>query len=854
MSTEKEYEKGLETEADVKVLNPDDALQHDEAAYGHELEVTGEDLADAEERLATMSLERCRAIMKQVKEMHQHDQNFPAATLARIDTLLGDPDAAKDESLVREMKLEALLVTENSPYAEVRALVEPHDDPALPSLTLRVWIIGVLFSGIGAFVNQLFSVRQPSVYIYAAVAQLLAFPFGKLLERTLPDKSFTLFGRQHSLNPGRFNNKEHMLITIMATVAFNTPYTSYIVFTQALPFYFNQPYAYGFGYQILGSLGSNFVGYGLAGLGRRFIVFPSFCVWPSSLSTVALNRAFHTETNEPVPGPFGRIYTMSRLKFFLVAFTSMFVYWWFPGFIFEALSYFNWISWIAPNNMTLNNIVGGVNGLGLNPIPTWDFNNLTAFTWLPLTIPTFSIMSQFIGMWFAFFMIVAFYWTNTYYSSYLPINSNHIFDNTGTAYNVSLILTDDGLFDNDKYQQYSEPYMAAGNLTIYFWFFAIYACTISYALLNHRYELMHGFKGLWREVKRALKRGGDEDGEENLAEDIHFRLMRVYKEVPEWWYGIVLALAMIVGMVGVGVYPTNTTPVVVLYGIIMALIFMIPVGMIYAVTGVQVTMNVLAEFIGGSFAAGNALAVNYFKMYGYITTAQAMYFSSDLKLAHYAKIPPRHTFAAQMVATLISTFICTAVYNFQLGFADICTSDAAFQFTCPGENTFFTAAVFWGTIGPKKLFGATGRYKALLAGFPVGFAMPFLLWGLQRAFPRQKWLRQIHPVMICAGALNWAPYNFMYFWPTVPLTLVSWVYVKRRYLAFWSKYNYVLAAAWSAGIAVAAVVIFFAVEIPGVELDWWGNDVSFQGCEDSACVRFEIPDIGYFGPAPGTFN
>lgn len=59
----------------------------------------------------------------------------------------------------------------------------------------------------------------------------------------------------------------------------------------------------------------------------------------------------------------------------------------------------------------------------------------------------------------------------------MPINSNHVFDNTGSRYNVTKILDAAGHFDNDKYQQYSEPYMAAGNLTIYFWFLAIYTCS-----------------------------------------------------------------------------------------------------------------------------------------------------------------------------------------------------------------------------------------------------------------------------------------------------------------------------------------------------------------------------------------
>ncbi|OCF35910.1 hypothetical protein I316_02405 [Kwoniella heveanensis BCC8398] len=90
-----------------------------------------------------------------------------------------------------------------------------------------------------------------------------------------------------------------------------------------------------------------------------------------------------------------------------------------------------------------------------------------------------------------------------------------------------------------------------------------------------------------------------------------------------------------------------------------------------------------------------------------------------------------------------------------------------------------------------------------------------------------------------------------YMWPTVPVACISWLWAKKRHLAFWSKYNFVLAAAWQCGIAIAAVVIFFAVSIPAVEVNWWGNTVQYQGCEDVACRRLPIPDAGFFGPAPG---
>jgi hypothetical protein len=97
----------------------------------------------------------------------------------------------------------------------------------------------------------------------------------------------------------------------------------------------------------------------------------------------------------------------------------------------------------------------------------------------------------------------------------------------------------------------------------------------------------------------------------------------------------------------------------------------------------------------------------YFKTYGYISCYQAMAFSNDLKLAHYSKIPPWHTFSGQMWATFIYCMVSSSIFNFAMGFDGICTEDATFSFTCPGQTQYFTAAVFWGTLSPKRLFGVT---------------------------------------------------------------------------------------------------------------------------------------------------
>ena len=66
---------------------------------------------------------------------------------------------------------EALLATTNSPYVEVRANVDPDDDPAMPVSTVRAWFIGVVFCCAGTFIDTLFAFRQPSISVGVNVAQ-----------------------------------------------------------------------------------------------------------------------------------------------------------------------------------------------------------------------------------------------------------------------------------------------------------------------------------------------------------------------------------------------------------------------------------------------------------------------------------------------------------------------------------------------------------------------------------------------------------------------------------------------------------------------------------------------------------
>ncbi|EYE98609.1 OPT oligopeptide transporter [Aspergillus ruber CBS 135680] len=777
----KEIIQPVTVEPNTQEDDLDFKLEGDE--FAKRLSATVDEVLAAREHSHVLSLEEARKLAQEIVDTHSHDPNFPSGALDRMTDFLNNAvifeAPEKHRRAIEEAKIEVSLLTSNSPYSEVRAVVDPYDNPELP-------LIGLGFVITVAFVNQLFSVHQPSIFIGAPVVQFLAYPVGKAAEKFLPDVGFILFGVRHSLNPGPFNKKEHMLISIMASVGKTLPSSRYIIFTQWLDKYFGQPYARSFGYQILLALSTNLMGFGLAGLCRRFLVYPSFCLWPRSLVTIALNSSLHNEENYSVLGPFQQIFNISRFRLFI-----------FPDYIFSALSLFNWIAWIAPNNYNLTAITGIKKGLGFNPMPTFDWNIVTHVL-DPLIVPFHVTINTFFGVLLGGIVIIGMYWTNAYHTGYLPINTNSMHNHFGNAYNVSIILDERGWLDEAKYQAYSPVYLAASSLTMYF-FFSAYAATVSYTFLYHRHDIVLGFKSL---VKSFKKKG---------------RLMSVYREVPEWWCMILNIVAIALSIAAVFGWPTYTTVGVIFFGILLALVFTIPTNVIAATTGMEVEFNVLAEFIGGVWQPGNALAMNFFKCFGYITTAHALDFANDLKLAHYVKVPPRQTFWAQVVAVFISALVTAGVMNFQImNIPDLCES-----------------------IGARRVFGSGGHYTSLLSAFLIGFALPFIFYFIQRRVPRIHWFNKVHPVMLLTGGVHWSPYNIAYIWPAVLPAYISMKYLRSRYLAFWAKYNYVLSAALSTTIAIA--------------VDWWGND-SESGCEASACTRLTVPKDEYFGPRVGNYT
>ncbi|KAJ2906980.1 OPT oligopeptide transporter [Zalerion maritima] len=827
-------EKGSQHHVDVRA---EPELGVDLNAAKEHLKATEIDLEDARRWAEETSLEDLYKILESVRRIHKTDPNFPHPVLKSIEFFLDDEDIREHPEAhvqrINEMKLETALITNNSPYAEVRAVVENTDNVEAPQLTFRVLSMGILFTAIKAAVYQLFIIRLPQVEIDVIVFQVLAYPIGKLLEKILPDAGFTFRDTRYTLNPGKWSFKEHMLVVIMVG-ACSAPYTDYIIFVQVLPQFFNQPWANSLTYQMTIAMSVQFIGYSIAGLCRPFLVFPSYCLWPNNLATLAVNKAFHSDANEQVAGPWKRLYSISRFRLFLWLTLALFIWEWFPQYIFTGLGTFSWMEWIAPSNIYVKAFTGMDYGIGWNPLSTFDWANVT-YTIKPLVYPFFTSMNTFIGMTVSSLIVLIFWMNNAFHTGYLPAVSPTTFDHFGKSYNVSKILDDRAQFDLEKYRSYSPAYMAASHVQLYMFFFAEYTCVLTHTILCHGHQLKLAFKALWH----SLPFVGSSDSESDAYQDVHNRLMRQYPEAHAWWYLACLAISIALGLWGILSYPTETPPWVVFFGIFMSIIFLVPCGIAGAITGMAPTLNVMAEFIGGLIVPGNALAMNFFKTYGYITTAYALNFAGDMKLAHYVKESPRNLFIVQMIGTFVTTIVNVFVVRFQLELPNVCDPDPAIapmRMVCPGPRVFFTASVFWGSLGPKRVWGPGGQYSVTLVGFLIGILFAVATWAVQKKWRNKSWPRQLHPVAFTMGFTQWHVSGMGYLIPAMPF----------------AYYNYIVHAGFTLGTALTAIVVFFALAMQGIDLSWWGNEITATGL-GSDYSQLTLKEGEYFGPRIGDF-
>ncbi|KAG0206313.1 hypothetical protein BGX33_007472, partial [Mortierella sp. NVP41] len=265
----------------------------------------------------------------------------------------------------------------------------------------------------------------------------------------------------------------------------------------------------------------------------------------------------------------------------------------------------------------------------------------------------------------------------------------------GSAYDKGMVMTDNVL-DPQKYEAYGPLRMDSFFGLTYGIGFAGLTATLTHVVLYHGKDI----RDQWR-AAISMK-----------DHDIHSRMMVKYKEVPQWLFLVSLAMSIIT------VTKWHYLPWYhLLISLAIAFIFALPIGIVQAVTNQQPGLNVITEYVIGYLMPGHPIANVTFKAYGYITNVQALQFTQDLKLGHYMKLPPRIIFWVQVVSSVIAGIVNLATTDWLLKVQPNICIKAGYPWTCRNTNTFYSASMIWGVIGPGRMFGLGTQYSIIQWGF-----------------------------------------------------------------------------------------------------------------------------------------
>ncbi|CAD6972700.1 unnamed protein product [Tilletia controversa] len=716
----------------------------------------------------------------------------------------------------------------------VRKVVPETDDPTLPSLTFRVVLIGSLLCVLGAAVAQTFFYKSNSPSFSSYFVILVSLPTGRWLARVLPPRIVRVpFLGSFSLNPGPFSIKEHLLIAVLVSSGASSSYASDILNIQEL--FFHQRMSTLASLTLL--ITTQVLGFGFAGLAQNALVKPPSMIFPSTLVTTSLFYTLHGAGGDGSAGASAAVSGASalnmraRLRFFTLVFTATVLYQFFPSLIFPTLSSIAVLCLVDNSSRAFRVMSSGFHGFGiLNFSLDWTAVGSSGPLYQPWVCSALNFYS---GIGITMYIITPIlYFCNFWdYQSYgeTPISAG-LFTTNFTKFDVSSVLTPENTLDQTKWSK-KRPIL----LTPFFAFtygisFAILTSMVSHVILWH-----------WKDMKRAMR--------SNVSEDIHNRLMLAYEPVPKSWYIVTVSLSLGASVLLVMFSPLQLPVWALLLSVAIALLFLLPVGVIKATSDTSIGLNVITEFVAGYLMPGRPIANVAFKCYGYMTMSQALDLVTDLKLGHYMKVPPKHMFVAQTLGTVIGCIVNYIVLRIVLDpasgyrkFLDGSEIDPTGQWDGRKVNIFYSASVIWGAVGPAEFF--SGKYRQLYYGFVLGALAPAGPWMLHRFFSKRRSQRRSRPHAGATGSLHSGgigtrgvlgkvsdfvtdfPYDRIA-WPIIfhgagappqiPTNIItsgfiaaymSQSWARRKHPGWFAKYNYVLSAALDAGASINALVVF----------------------------------------------
>ncbi|KAG1905875.1 OPT oligopeptide transporter protein-domain-containing protein [Suillus fuscotomentosus] len=697
-------------------------------------------------------------------------------------------------------------------------VISVDDDPSLNPWTFRAFFIGLGLSAFGGSLAQIYYFKPQTVNVSLMFLGIISYVIGLAMETFIPRHGLLRY-----LNPGPFNKKENAFIIIMASAAANSALATEVLAVQRL--YYNiTPNAIS---SVFLLFSSQLLGYGIGGLMRGILLYPSKMLYPGVLPLLSMLDAFY----------YDGIAARRKLKVFYFVFTAIFIWELFPEWIFPLLTGVSIFCLAAPDNAAVSRVFGGSNGnegLGLLSL-CFDWQYISGGL-NPMTIPLKAQLSSFIGYILCTVVFVAVFYNNIWESRNLPFLAQLLFYENGTVYDQTLIMNSNYEVDPTLVAEQGLPFYAGTWIVNLLAMNLALAATFTHLLLWNKDDLSAAWTWINMDTLRSWranfdwkfwKHSGEREVPANTEDlDPHYREMLKYPDAPNSWYFLTFVLSFIVGLVVI--YETNSTlpwwgfVIAVVLGAVSILFF----GALYAITGIGLSIQTLVQMIAGYLHNGRPMANMFFN-----TVSQAMLLLRDLKIAQYAKLPPRAAFAAQVIGTLLG-----AVLNYML-MNSIIDSQREILLSVQGTNiwsgqqpqSYNSQAIAWGGLA-HELFSYGQRYQWVPLSYLIGLVAPLPFWIIHRYWPRLRHgllLHTCHLLIMHSAYIGWLCVGInssilAYF----TVAFLSQWWLRTRYPRWFTKYNYLVGAALDGGTQVMIFFLSFAVQGAAGAAHlfpaWWG--------------------------------
>ncbi|KAF2401938.1 OPT superfamily oligopeptide transporter [Trichodelitschia bisporula] len=709
----------------------------------------------------------------------------------------------------------------------VTEVIHATDDPTLNPWTFRTWFLGIGLSTFGGVLATIYYFKPQQVVVSTVFVAVVSYVLGLGLEWVIPKRG--IIGRL--LNPHPFNNKEHAAIIVMASAATNAPLAIEVLAVSKL--YYNVVPNAGVGIFIIWS--SQCLGYGIAGLLRRTLVYPTKMLFPYNLPMNSLLETLHGEKSQ----------VKKKLRVFYIGFLVLFFYEIIPQWIMPVLLGISFFCLAKRDSLVFTNIFGGTNGNeGLGTLQLsfdWQYIANPSPLWYPLQ----TLFNSFVGYVLCIFVFVGIYYGNIWNSYNLPFLNQGLWTEASNStyfvpFNQTIILNDNYEVDMAKVMQQGLPYFTgtfaayilATNLSItatfthlFLWNYDDIKTAWAFASLAN---LKHAFNPrawnwrFWTNTEGV--RGGPDDKET----DPHYRLMLAYKDAPDWWYMGLLVVSTVLGLTMLYLAKSTLPWWGFFIACLLSSICILFFGAQYAITGYDYNIQPVMQMLGGYLHPGRPMANMYFVLFGYNSVVQGQLLLRDLKFAQYAHLCPRATFVMQLMGTFVgSTFSYIMMSSITTEQRDILLSrEGTNVWSGQGVQSFNSQAVMWGGLA-KSLFSVGQRYQWITLAFLIGFLLPIPFWLGHKFFPKLRldyWNTAVIANWI--GLLNVGINSVTTAWFVIGA--FSQFYLRRYRPNWFIKYNYILSAAMDGGTQVVVFILSFAVQgAAGTAITfppYWGNN------------------------------